>query len=225
MPAAPGGATRPSAGWLAGLANWLTGRTRGPAVTHLLVGLGNPGPQYARHRHNIGFMVIDALADRLGLTAYRRRFQAMTAEATIGGRRLLLMKPMTFMNESGRAVGEAMRFFKLTPDRLIVVHDELDLPPGKCRVKRGGGAGGHNGLRSLDRHIGPDYWRVRLGIGHPGRKEAVQGYVLRDFPRADEAWLDPLIDAVVDAVPALIEDRPDRFMNAVSLKTREPETR
>ncbi len=206
--------------WLAGL----IGRERGPAVTQLVVGLGNPGPQYARHRHNIGFMVIDALADRQGLASYRRRFQAMTAETVLAGRRLMLMKPMTFMNESGRAVGEAMRFYKLGLDQVIVVHDELDLAPGKCRVKKGGGAGGHNGIRSLDRHIGPDYWRVRLGIGHPGRKDAVHGYVLHDFARADEDWLDPLIDAVVDGLPALAEGRPDRFMNAVSLKTREPET-
>ena len=183
----------------------------------LLVGLGNPGPAYAYHRHNIGFMALDDIVERHGLGAYRKRFQGLYAEARLGGERLGALKPQTFMNESGRSVGEAMRFFKVPSERVIVFYDELDLAPGRCRVKKGGGAGGHNGIRSLDRHIGPDYWRVRLGIGHPGDKARVHGYVLHDFAKSDEAWLDPLLEAVAKNVPSLLEDKPEAFMSAVAL--------
>lgn len=186
----------------------------------LLVGLGNPGPEYAYHRHNIGAMALDDIVERHSFSPYRFKFHGQLAEGRLAGDKAWALKPATFMNESGRAVSQAMRFFKLPPDRVVVLHDDLDLPPGKCRVKKGGGAGGHNGLRSIDSHIGPDYWRVRLGIGHPGHKDLVLGYVLHDFAKGDEAWLDPLLEAVADAIPLLAEGHPDKFMTKVALMTR-----
>ena len=186
----------------------------------LIVGLGNPGPAYAYHRHNIGFMAVDDIAERHGFGPFRAKFQGVVAEGRLGGVRALALKPGTFMNESGRSVGQALRFFKLTPADCFVIHDELDLAPGKCRVKRGGGAAGHNGLRSLDSHIGNDYWRVRLGIGHPGHKDRVRGYVLHDFSTTEEAWLDPLLEAVAEAAPLLASGKPDWFMTRVALATR-----
>ena len=186
----------------------------------LIVGLGNPGPQYAYHRHNIGYMAVDDIVHRHGFGPFRRRFQGTLAEGRLGGAKALAFKPATFMNLSGQAVGQAMRYYKLAPDRLVVIHDELDLAPGKCRVKQDGGAGGHNGVRSLDRHIGRDYWRIRLGIGHPGDKDRVHGYVLHDFGRSDEAWLDPLLEAVAESAPLIAEGEPDRFMTKVALLTR-----
>jgi len=188
----------------------------------LLVGLGNPGPKYARQRHNIGFMAIDAIAAAHGFPAFRRRFQGEVSEGRLGGERVVLLKPLTYMNESGRSVGEAMRFYKLEPGDVTVFHDELDLAPGKVRVKRGGGAAGHNGLRSLDAHIGKDYWRVRLGIGHPGRPERVVGYVLSDFAKTDAEWLAPLLDAVATAAPLLTAGDDANFMNKVALLTQPP---
>ena len=187
---------------------------------HLIVGLGNPGPAYAYHRHNIGFMAVDDIAHRHGFSPFRAKFQGVMAEGRLGDDRALILKPGTFMNESGRSVGQALRFFKLTPADCFVIYDELDLAPGKCRVKRGGGAAGHNGLRSLDSHIGPDYWRVRLGIGHPGHKDRVRGYVLHDFATSDEAWLDPLLEAVAEAAPLLVGGAPDKFMTKVALATQ-----
>src|SRR3546814_7405671 len=160
----------------------------------LVVGLGNPGPQYAYHRHNIGFMAVDDIVHRHGLGPWKSRFLGHAAEGVLDGVKVLALKPATVMNRSGPAVGEAMRFYKLQPAEVIVIHDDLDLAPDKCRVKRGGGHGGHNGLRSIDQHIGQDYWRVRLGIGHPGDKALVNGYVLHDFAKSDEAWLDPLLE-------------------------------
>ena len=148
----------------------------------LLVGLGNPGARYARNRHNIGFMATDAIARRHGFPTFRSRFKGELADAPIGGERVLLLKPQTFMNDSGESVGDAARFFKIPPDDIVVIHDEIDLRPGKLRVKRGGGNAGHNGLRSIDACLGPDYWRVRIGVGHPGIKELVQPYVLQNFP-------------------------------------------
>ncbi|MEM7188903.1 MAG: aminoacyl-tRNA hydrolase, partial [Pseudomonadota bacterium] len=147
----------------------------------LVVGLGNPGSSYARQRHNIGFMALDQVADRGGFSAWRSKFQSEMSEGRLSGKRVVLLKPQTYMNESGRAVGEACRFLKIPPSDVIIVHDELDLAPGKCRVKMGGGHAGHNGLRSVHAHIGTDYARVRLGIGHPGDKRLVSGYVLHDF--------------------------------------------
>ena len=189
-------------------------RETGPAM--LLVGLGNPGPDYARHRHNVGYMAVDTVATEYGFRPFRSKFRGQLADGTIDGAKVLALKPATYMNESGRSVAEAARFYKLSPERITVVYDELDLPPGKCRVKRGGGSGGHNGIRSIDRHIGPDYWRVRLGIGHPGDKALVHGYVLHDFAKADQTWLEPLLSAVAKSLPLLVAGHPDRFQNSVA---------
>ena len=183
----------------------------------LVVGLGNPGARYARNRHNIGFMVVDAIARRHGFAAYRSRFKGELAEGAIAGERRLLLKPQTFMNASGEAVLAIISFFKILPDDIVVIHDEIDLRPGKLRVKRGGGNAGHNGLRSIDALIGPDYWRVRIGVGHPGTKELVQPYVLQNFPGDETAeWVEPLIDAVAETVPLLLSGAPDAFMSEVA---------
>ena len=156
----------------------------------LLVGLGNPGNKHADNRHNIGFMAVDEIIRRHGFTSPRRRFQGLTSEGAMAGQKVVALKPQTFMNESGRSVGEAARFFKIDTDHIVVFHDELDLAPGKLRVKRGGGLAGHNGLKSLAAHIGKDFRRVRLGVGHPGHKDKVLRHVLRDFAKADDGWLD-----------------------------------
>ncbi|MBZ9936440.1 aminoacyl-tRNA hydrolase [Mesorhizobium sp. BR1-1-16] len=179
----------------------------------LIVGLGNPGGQYALNRHNIGFMAADAIHRRHGFSPWRARFQAQVAEGVLQGRKVLLMKPQTFMNESGRAVAEATRFHKIPNADVIVLHDELDLPPGKIRMKQGGGHGGHNGLRSITAHLGDDYRRLRLGIGHPGAKELVHGYVLHDFARADGAWVNPLLDAIAENVGLLADGKDNTFAN------------
>jgi len=183
----------------------------------LLVGLGNPGPKYEGNRHNIGFMAIDAIADLHRFAGWRSRFQGQTSDGTLGVERAVLLKPMTWMNESGRAVGEAMRWLKLKPGEVIVFYDELDLAPGKVRVKTGGGAAGHNGIRSIISHIGPDFRRVRLGIGHPGRREQVQRHVLSDFAKADREWLGPLLVSVADNAPLLAAGDDSTFMNKVSI--------
>lgn len=188
----------------------------------LLVGLGNPGPDRAGNRHNIGFMAVDAIARAHGFGPWRLRFEAMVAEGQLADRKTLLMKPQTYMNNSGRAVSQAVKFYKLELSDIVVIHDELDLVPGKTRVKRGGGAAGHNGLRDIDAAIGPDYRRVRLGIGHPGHKDAVLTYVLKDFAKADRDWLDPLIDAVADAAPYLAHDDDPGFATRVALLTQPP---
>ncbi len=188
----------------------------------LIVGLGNPGGQYALNRHNIGFMAADAIHRRHGFSPWRSRFQAQVAEGTLQGRKVLLMKPQTFMNESGRAVAEATRFHKIPNADVIVLHDELDLPPGKIRMKQGGGHGGHNGLRSITAHLGDDYRRLRLGIGHPGAKELVHGYVLHDFARSDGAWVNPLLDAIADNVGLLADGKDNTFANRLHRAT-EPE--
>jgi peptidyl-tRNA hydrolase, PTH1 family len=183
----------------------------------LVVGLGNPGSRYARNRHNIGFVAINAIARRHRFPAFRNRFRGELAEAPIAGERCLLLKPQTFMNASGESVAEAARFFKIAAEDIIVIHDEIDLRPGKLRVKRGGGNAGHNGLRSIDPLIGSDYWRVRIGVGHPGVKELVQPYVLQNFT-ADEVadWVEPLIDAVAETIPLLLAGAPDAFMSEVA---------
>ncbi|PCJ04289.1 MAG: aminoacyl-tRNA hydrolase [Rhodobacteraceae bacterium] len=188
----------------------------------LIVGLGNPGSKYARNRHNIGFMALDQIASDHGFSPWKSKFQAQICEGNLGGAKVLLLKPQTFMNLSGQSVGEAMRFYKLTVDDVTVLHDELDLAPGKCRVKQGGGHAGHNGLRSIHSHIGADYERVRLGIGHPGHKDAVAGYVLRDFPKADEGWLDNLMRGISDGAASLAAGDGGRFMNAVALRVAPP---
>ena len=185
---------------------------------HVVAGLGNPGPQYALNRHNIGFMAADAIVDRHpGFGPWQRKFNAQVAEGRAGGRKLLVIKPQTFMNRSGQSVGEALRFYKLDARALTVFYDELDLAPGKVRVKRGGGSGGHNGIKSLDAHCGKDYRRVRLGIGHPGDKALVHKHVLGDFAKADRRWLEPLLDAIGDHVELLLDDDPSRFMNKLAI--------
>ena len=187
----------------------------------LIAGLGNPGEKYARHRHNAGFMAVDAIAEKYRFSPWRARFQGHSADGTIAGRKVLLLKPMTFMNESGRAVGEAVRYLKIPLSALVVIHDELDLAPAKIRVKTGGGDAGHNGLRSITAALGPDYRRLRLGIGHPG-KAAVLNYALHDFSKADREWLEPLLAAIADAALYLAEDDDPGFMNRVALLTAPP---
>lgn len=182
----------------------------------LFVGLGNPGAEYARHRHNIGFLALDRIADRHRLPAWRRRFQGEATEGDIDGERVLLLKPHTYMNESGRSVGEAARFLKIPIADIVVFHDELDLAPGKLRVKTGGGNAGHNGLRSITAHLENDYARVRIGIGHPGHKDAVSGYVLHDFAKAEMQWVEPLLDAIADAAGRLAKGDAQRFMTDVA---------
>jgi peptidyl-tRNA hydrolase, PTH1 family len=187
----------------------------------LWVGLGNPEPGMARNRHNIGFMALDVIAIRHGFSPWRRRFKGLTAEATIGGEKILALKPMTYMNTSGESVQSAAAFCKLPPEAITAFHDELDLVPGKLRVKLGGGAAGHNGLRSMDRLLGTsDYWRVRMGIGHPGSKERVLPYVLGDFSKADAIWLIPFLDAVADAAPLLAAGKAPDFMTRIALVTQ-----
>lgn len=181
-------------------------------------GLGNPGAQHAMQRHNIGFMAVDALAEVHGFGPVRKQFQGWTREGRIGSAKILLLKPATFMNESGRSISEALRFYKLGTDALTVFHDELDLPPFRVKVKTGGGAAGHNGLRSTDQHLGPDYRRIRLGIGHPGHKDRVTGHVLGNFAKSE---IDPLADMLgaLAAEAALLSSSDNtRFMNDVALR-------
>jgi len=188
----------------------------------ILVGLGNPGPRYARNRHNIGFMAVDEIVRRHGFGQWRSRFQARVSEGRIGGDKVLAIQPQTYMNESGRAVGEALRFFKLEPDEVIVLYDEIDLAPAKLRVKLGGGTAGHNGLRSLNAHIGPNFWRIRMGVGHPGRKELVHRHVLSDFSKAEWPDMEKLIDAVAAELPRLLEGDDGGFMSRVAHLTSPP---
>lgn len=188
----------------------------------LLVGLGNPGRKYERNRHNIGFMALDQIAGDHGFGPWKSKFQAEISEGRLGSEKVLLLKPQTFMNLSGQSVGEAMRFYKLTPADVTVFHDELDLAPGKLRCKTGGGHAGHNGLRSIHSHIGEAYGRVRMGVGHPGRKELVSGYVLHDFPKADEVWLDDMLRGISDGASHLAAGDTGKFMNAVALRTAPP---
>ncbi len=182
----------------------------------LIAGLGNPGKRYARHRHNIGFMVADEIVRHHGFGPWRQRFQSEVSEGHLGGEKILVLKPQTYMNESGQALSEALRFYKLEPEDVIAMHDELDLAPAKVRVKRGGGAGGHNGLRSLDSHIGRSYRRIRLGIGHPGDRDLVHGYVLHDFAKSEEAWVEKLCDAVAKEFPRLVEGDDAGFMSRIA---------
>ena len=182
----------------------------------LLAGLGNPGAKYARNRHNVGIMAVAAIADHYRLAAGRQRFQGITRDGLIDGVKAVILMPETFMNESGRSVGEAMRFFKLTPASVVVFHDELDLAAGKLRVKTGGGHAGHNGLRSIDAHIGTDYRRVRIGIGHPGEKHKVTPHVLNDFSKDDTVWLDPLLNAIARACPHLMRGNDAEFQSQVA---------
>ena len=192
---------------------------QGGAPARLLVGLGNPGADAARHRHNVGFMVLDALAIAHGFGSFRRRtrFHGEIAEGRVGDESVLALKPQTYMNDSGRAVGAAMRFHRLEPNSVIVLHDEVDLAAGKVRAKCGGGVAGHKGLRSIRAHIGADFWRVRIGIGHPGDRDQVTLHVLSNFGASDRTWLDPTLDAIVDAFPLLMAGDASAFMSRVAL--------
>ncbi len=191
----------------------------------LIVGLGNPGARYARNRHNVGFMAADAIARRYAFAGFRNRFKGEAAEGVIAGERRLLLKPQTFMNASGESVAAAARFYKIMPDEIVIIHDEIDLRPGKLRVKCGGGTAGHNGLRSIDALIGAEFWRVRIGVGHPGVKELVQPYVLQNFT-ADEfsEWVEPLLAAVAETIPLLVTGAPDAFMSEVARRFAPPDT-
>ena len=182
----------------------------------LFVGLGNPGRDYQLHRHNVGFMAVDAIAAAHGFSAWRQRFSGLVAGSKMGGEQVLLLKPQTYMNESGRAVGEAVRFYKLDLGDVIVFHDEIDLAPCKVRVKAGGGVAGHNGLKSITAHIGNNYTRVRIGIGHPGQREKVAKHVLGDFAKTERGMLEALLGAIADAAPFLAEGAPDKFQSRVA---------
>jgi PTH1 family peptidyl-tRNA hydrolase len=190
----------------------------------LLVGLGNPGQDYAGNRHNIGYMAVDEIARRHGFAAPRSRARphGLFTEGSIEGNKIIILKPLTFMNNSGQAVGDAVRYYKLELAEVFVFHDELDLAAGKVRARLDGGNAGHNGLRSIDSHIGPGYWRIRLGIGHPGDRDRVTGHVLRDFAKADRAWVEKTLTAVADAVPLLLAGREADFMTRVALLTQPP---
>lgn len=188
----------------------------------LFVGLGNPGNKYAKNRHNIGFMAMDEIARDHGFAPWRSKFQGQVTEGMLGREKVILLKPETFMNLSGQSVGEAMRFYKLDPADVTVFHDELDLAPARLKHKIGGGHAGHNGLRSIHSHIGEAYGRVRMGIGHPGHKDRVAGYVLSDFAKADEAWLDDLLRGIADGAAALAEGDAAKFSNAVALRVNPP---
>ncbi len=194
----------------------------------LIVGLGNPGRRYAGNRHNVGFMAADEIHRRHRFPAWRARFQGEVSEGTLDGEKVIVLKPATYMNESGRSVREAATFYKLPASDIVVIYDELDLPPGKIRLKTGGGHGGHNGLKSIDAHlgnkIGKDYRKVRVGIGHPGRKELVNGHVLHDFAKADQDWLRPLLTAIADNAVLLARGEDSTFMNRVHLATQPEKT-
>jgi PTH1 family peptidyl-tRNA hydrolase len=187
----------------------------------LLVGLGNPGPRYAYNRHNVGFMALELIRKRYGFSAARQRFEGEASEGTVAGEKVLALKPLTFMNESGRAVGAAANFHKIPPEDVIVLHDEIDLAPGKVRAKRGGGHAGHNGLRSIVQHIGPEFRRVRMGVGHPG-KERVLGHVLNDFSAEEREWAGAMIGAVSDSLPLLIAGDDAAFMSEVARRAPPP---
>lgn len=187
----------------------------------LWVGLGNPGPKYAMHRHNVGFMAVDVIADMYEFGPAQKKFQGWVQEGAIGGEKVLLLKPATYMNESGRAVGEALRFYKLGVDALTVFHDELDLAPFKVKVKQGGGTAGHNGLRSIDKHLGPEFRRVRIGIGHPGHKDRVHGHVLGNYAKSEMDDLATMLGAIGAEADWLAKGDDARFMNDVALRTQE----
>jgi PTH1 family peptidyl-tRNA hydrolase len=189
---------------------------------HLVVGLGNPGPGYTFNRHNVGFLAADTIVRRHGFGPWRSRFQGVVSEGELAGGKIIVLKPETYMNESGRSVAAAAQFYKLPLDRIFVIHDEIDLVPGKVRVKKGGGAAGHNGLRSIDAHLGQDYWRVRLGIGHPGAPELVKPYVLQNFAKDEQPLIATMIEAVVQSLPLLIAGDDNGFMSKVDLAVNPP---
>ncbi len=205
------------------MAGWLFGRPainlsedeESNGVMHILVGQGNPGSKYTRNRHNFGFMVMDAMADQFGAAGWREKFSAHTTTVTIAGEKVLLLKPQTFYNETGKSVRAAMDFYKLSPGEVTVFHDEIDLAPGRLRTKFGGGHSGNNGIRSISSHLGPDFRRIRMGIGHPGDKSKVMPYVLADFAKADEDWVAAILGACVKALPMLLEHGDERYQTEV----------
>lgn len=205
------------------VAGWLFGRPAiidsadqaSEAIMHILIGQGNPGAKYAGNRHNIGFMMMDTIASDHSFGPWRAKFQSVICEGTIGGEKVLLMKPDTFYNETGRAAQAAIKFYKLAPEAVTVFHDEIDLAPGRLRVKRGGGHSGNNGVRSMIAHVGADVRRIRMGVGHPGDKSRVMPYVLSDFSKADEAWQKPLLEACSRALPLLITENDERYQTEV----------
>ncbi len=182
----------------------------------LIVGLGNPGDEHSGNRHNVGFMAVDRIASKHGFSSWRKRFQGFTAEGELGGEKCMILKPQTYMNESGRSVGEAARFLKIPIGDVIVIYDEIDLVPGKLKVKTGGGNAGHNGLRSISAHLENDYVRVRIGVGHPGSKDAVAHYVLNDFAKSERTWVSEMLDAIAEAAPFLAKGDASRFMTKVT---------
>jgi len=188
----------------------------------LLVGLGNPGNKYQNNRHNVGFMAVDEIIRRFSFSGPKNNFQAEVYEGRIGSEKALILKPQTFMNLSGQAVGEAARYFKIDVSDIIVLYDELDLPAGKIKFKTGGGTAGHNGLKSMNQHLGDAYHRVRIGIGHPGDRSKVSNHVLGDFAKADQQWLDPLLDAIANAAPELAQKDGGKFLGKVALKINPP---
>ncbi|MEZ5926526.1 MAG: aminoacyl-tRNA hydrolase [Hyphomicrobiaceae bacterium] len=190
----------------------------------LIVGLGNPGDEHALNRHNVGFMAVDRIAHVHGFPAWRKKFQALASEGELAGEKCLLLKPQTYMNESGRSVGEAVRFLKLDIGDVIVIYDEIDLAPGRIKVKTGGGNAGHNGLRSISAHLDNDYQRVRIGVGHPGSKDAVAHYVLNDFAKSERDWVAAMLDAIAEAAPFLAKGDPSRFLTKVALLLGEADT-
>jgi PTH1 family peptidyl-tRNA hydrolase len=189
----------------------------------LIAGLGNPGAEYARNRHNAGFMAVDTIHESYRFSPWRARFQGLFSEGALDGRKTYLLKPMTYMNDSGQSIGPAMRFFKLPVWAVVVMHDEIDLTAAKLKVKAGGGDAGHNGLRSITATLGPGYRRVRIGVGHPGEKSRVHGHVLNNFSKDDEDWLVPMLSAIAEAAPMLARDDDAGFMNKVALLTKPPE--
>ncbi len=189
---------------------------------YLFAGLGNPGAKYSGNRHNIGFMAVDEIVRRHSFSSWRKKFQAEISDGILGGEKILVMKPQTYMNESGRAVGEAMRFHNIDLDHLYVFYDELDLDAGKVRVKKGGGAAGHNGIRSITAHVGADFKRVRIGIGHPGDKDMVMPHVLGDFAKSDRDWLAKLLEGIADEAPLLASNQDEKFQSKVALVLNPP---
>jgi len=188
----------------------------------LFVGLGNPGTKYALNRHNIGFMAVDNFVHRHNFSGWSKKFQGEISTGTLDGEKVVVLKPQTFMNLSGQSVQAAAAFYKIPPEKIVVFHDELDLQPGKIRMKKAGGAGGHNGIKSIDAHLGQNYWRVRMGIGHPGEKHLVSNYVLGDFAKADQKWLEDLLDAMAKHAPRIVAGDMDGFMSKVAQELQPP---
>lgn len=194
-----------------------------PGTPLLIAGLGNPGVEYARNRHNAGFMAVDVVHASYRFSPWRARFSGLLSEGEVGGRKTYLLKPMTYMNDSGKSVGAAVRYLKLPLSALVVIHDEIDLASGKIRAKSGGGDAGHNGLRSITGTLGPDYRRVRIGVGRPGEKHRVHGHVLNNFTKADEKWLVPMLSAIAEAAPLLAKDDDPGFLNKIAVTLNPPE--